>query len=103
MGYIYLINESGTDKYKIGLTKNKANKRKLQLQTGNSNELNIIRTFETEHQFKLEKMLHMNYANKRCIGEWFVLDANDVFDFIPMCEKLTKTIVFLLENNTFFK
>lgn len=103
MAYIYLINESGTDNYKIGLTKNKTEKRKKQLQTGNSSELNVIKSFKTEYPFRLEKLLHMCYANKRFNGEWFTLEPNDVFNFNNLCEKYSKTIEILMENNEFFK
>ena len=103
MGYIYLINESGTDNYKIGLTKNPTKKRKSQLQTGNSSELNIIKSFETEHPSRLERMLHIQHSSKRGMGEWFELKPEDVFSFIPLCEKLTETINFLLEHNPFYK
>jgi hypothetical protein len=103
MGYIYLINESGTDNYKIGLTKNQTKKRKSQLQTGNSIELNVIKSFETKHPARLEKMLHMHHANKRGHGEWFVLEPEDVFGFISLCEKFTETINFLIANNVFFR
>lgn len=103
MGYIYLINESGTDNYKIGLTKNPTKKRKTQLQTGNSSELDVVKSFETNHPIRLERMLHMYHANKRGIGEWFVLEPEDVFGFMDLCEKFTNTINYLLENNYFFK
>ena len=72
MGYVYLINESGSDNYKIGVTKAKTiNKRRLELQTGNSNELILCRKFETKHPYKLENMLHKHYYKHRLIGEWF--------------------------------
>ena len=102
MGYIYLINETGTDNYKIGLTKNATKKRKSQLQTGNSSELVVIKSFKTNHPARLEKMLHMQHANKRGLGEWFLLEPEDVFGFIPLCEKFTETINYLLKNNIFF-
>lgn len=102
MGYIYLINEAGTDNYKIGLTKNETVKRKSQLQTGNSSELIVVKTFKTKHPSKLERMLHIQHANQRFMGEWFVLKPEDVFEFIPMCERFDLTIKFLLEHNEFF-
>lgn len=102
MPYIYLINESGTDNYKIGLTRNETKKRKSQLQTGNSNQLDVIKSFKTKYPFKLEKLLHIHYANKRGIGEWFLLDPKDVFSFISVCENFTKTIEYLNEYNEFY-
>ena len=98
MGHIYLINESGTENYKIGLTKNATKKRKSQLQTGNSSELNVVKSYET----RLEKLLHMQHANKRGLGEWFLLEPEDVFGFISLCDKLTETIDYMLLNNELF-
>ena len=104
MSFIYLINEYGTDNYKIGLTKStNISRRKKNLQTGNSNELHIVKLFETEYPSKLEKLLHSRFYNKRGIGEWFVLTDEDIFEFIPLCEKLNENIKFLLENNCFYK
>lgn len=98
MSKIYLINQYGTDKYKIGTTKN-TNKRKKQLQTGNADELVVVRIFETEHPFNLEKLLHLKYSNKLCIGEWFELTDNDVFCFMDICSKLNSAIVCVSKHN----
>jgi len=102
MGHIYLINESGTENYKIGLTKNATKKRKSQLQTGNSSELNVVKSYETKHPARLEKLLHMQHANKRGLGEWFLLEPEDIFNFISLCDKFTETIDYLILNNEFF-
>ena len=54
MGWIYLINEANTNKYKIGVTKARTIlRRQLELQTGNSNELILCRKFETDYPYKL--------------------------------------------------
>ena len=73
MGYVYLIGEmDNKGRYKIGSTKAKdVNKRLKQLQTGNSSELFIKESYETEHPFKLEKMLHNHGKSAIPIGEWF--------------------------------
>lgn len=102
MATVYLINEFGTDNYKIGITRSKASKRKGNLQTGNSDELLIIHSYETEHPFKLERMLHMHFFKKRGIGEWFTLEPDDVFCFMELCDKLNETITYLKDNNEFF-
>lgn len=103
MGYIYLINELGTNNYKIGVTKaTSIEQRKLKLQTGNSKELFICRYFETEHPYRLEKMLHTHYFSKRGIGEWFELTDEDALIFVTLCDKLNKTVLYLKENNPFF-
>lgn len=45
MGYIYLIRNRENLTYKIGVTKNDPEKRVKQLQTGNSDELDLLYTF----------------------------------------------------------
>lgn len=103
MAYIYLINELGSDNYKIGLTKGTIDKRKSQLQTGNSQELLVVRKYKTNHPSKLEKLLHVFYANKRTIGEWFELSDDDVMQFTEKCDKASETIDLLMETNYFFQ
>jgi hypothetical protein len=103
MGTIYLINEQGSDNYKIGMTKSNEAKRKKSLQTGNSSILETIYTFKTEYPFRIETMLHNALANKRGNGEWFELTEEEVLNFIPLCEKKEKQLKFLMENNHFFK
>lgn len=103
MGFIYLINESGTSNYKIGVTKARTiNRRKLELQTGNSNELILCRSFETDYPYKLEKMLHNHYHKTRMVGEWFELTDDEAIDFTNVCEKYLGTINYLLVNNEFY-
>lgn len=102
MPFIYLINEDGTDNYKIGLTKSLKN-RKNALQTGNSKKLTIVKKYETNYPRRLEAMLHMYHFAKRGNGEWFVLENEDVFGFIALCEKYSNTINYLKEHNEFFQ
>jgi len=103
MGWVYLINESDTSNYKIGVTKAKTvNKRKLELQTGNSNELILCRKFETNYPYKLENMLHNHYHLKRLVGEWFYLTDAQATEFIEICKSKHRLIRYLLENNEFY-
>lgn len=103
MGLIYLINEIGTNNYKIGITRSKTErKRKKNLQTGNSIELETIYTYKTEYPFKIESMLHFYYVNKHIKGEWFELSDEDVLDFINVCTQKEKQLQFLIKSNHFF-
>lgn len=104
MGYVYLIGEIGNEgKYKIGSTRAKnVNKRLKQLQTGNSSELYIKESFETEHPFKLEKMLHNHFKSSNLIGEWFELSETDTEDFKTICEEKIKVIESLKDNPFYF-
>lgn len=103
MGYIYLIGEmDNKGRYKIGSTKAKdVNKRLKQLQTGNSSELFIKESYETEHPFKLEKMLHNHFKSSNLIGEWFELSESDTEAFKRVCEEKEK-IISSLKNNPFY-
>ena len=103
MGYVYLIGEmDNKGRYKIGSTKAKdVNKRLKQLQTGNSSELFIKESYETEHPFKLEKMLHNHFKSSNLIGEWFELSESDTEAFKRACEEKEK-IISSLKNNPFY-
>ena len=104
MGYVYLIGEIGKEgRYKIGSTKAKnVNKRLKQLQTGNSSELFIKESYETEHPFKLEKMLHNHFKSSNLIGEWFELSKSDIEAFKGVCEEKEKIISSLKYNPFYF-
>lgn len=104
MGYVYLIGEmNNKGRYKIGSTKAKdVNKRLKQLQTGNSSELFIKESYETEHPFKLEKMLHNHFKSSNLIGEWFELSESDTEAFRKVCEKKEKIISSLKDNPFYF-
>ena len=104
MGYVYLIGEIGNDnRYKIGSTKAKKVETRLkQLQTGNSSELYLKESFETEHPFKLEKMLHNHFKSSNLIGEWFELSEDDIKGFRDICEDKSKIIESLKENPFYF-
>ena len=103
MGYVYLIGEmDNKGRYMIGSTKAKDdNKRLKQLQTGNSSELFIKESYETEHPFKLEKMLHNHFKSSNLIGEWFELSESDTEAFKRVCEEKEK-IISSLKNNPFY-
>ena len=102
MGHIYLIGQADTPNiFKIGCTKHEIGKRSKELQTGNSEELYLCRSFETNHQFKLEKMLHMYYSDKQYLNEWFELTPEDVNGFLDVCQKY-QSIIDSLSDNPFF-
>ena len=105
MGYVYLIGNTDTPgKYKIGSTRGKSVEKRLkQLQTGNSSELFIKDSYETERPFKLEKMLHNRFKSSHLIGEWFALSEDDTEKFKSICEHLQYIIDSLKENPFFNK
>ena len=102
MGFVYLIADN-EGRYKIGSTRaKKVDKRLKQLQTGNASELCIKETFETEHPFKLEKMLHNHFKYKNLNGEWFELSEADTEAFRGICEEKMKVIESLKDNPFYF-
>ena len=103
IGWVYLIGETDRpNEYKIGSTRGKdVNKRLKQLQTGNSSELFLKDSYQTDNPFKVEKMLHNRFKSSSLIGEWFMLNKRDVEDFRGICEGLEE-IVESLKDNPFF-
>lgn len=103
MGFIYLIGEvDNSNTFKIGVTKKQnIEERKKELQTGNSNELYINQYFETKYPYKIEKMLHMHFYDKKLINEWFSLDNDDIKSFKETCNYYEE-ICNALKDNPFF-
>ena len=102
MGHIYPIGQSDTPNvFKIGCTKRDVGKRTKTLQTGNSEELYLARSFETDKPFKLEKMLHNHFSNQMYLNEWYSLSDDDVKNFIDVCRKYQSNIDSLADNPFF--
>lgn len=102
MKSVYLI-RANDGKYKIGVSKN-PQKRLNQLQTANSDELKLIKTYKSNIAQKLESVLHNRYAHGKERGEWFNLSIIDESRFCNTCENIEKTL-YLLNNsdNEFIK
>lgn len=108
MGYVYLlmqVDPIGEETFKVGISKNEPTLRLKQLQTGNPNEINVLKVYESENYKNIEKLLHREYQHNKTLAdnEWFSLSNEDVMDFIPECEKANGMIKFLKENNHFYK
>ena len=87
MAFVYLIGKIDDDNIcKIGVTKNKVLNRLNELQTGSSDELYIKQTFETNYPFKLEKMLHKHFNDKKIMNEWIYLSNEDISNFKNICQ-----------------
>lgn len=96
--YVYLAEAEGTNKYKIGISKN-PKKRIDSLQVGNGEKLVLIKEFKTKHNFVLESALHRNFSSKHVVGEWFELTEQDVKGFLEVCQKLEGNFDVLAESN----
>lgn len=88
MGYIYLMADlEKDDAYKIGVTRGDIEKRKKKLQTGNSGEIFLLKTYESQYPFFIEKNLHFRFASKCIKNEWFNLTPEEVKDFPKYCKE----------------
>jgi hypothetical protein len=108
LGYVYLIVEAdhnGYEKYKIGITKNNPENRLKKLKTGNSNEMFIVRTYQSENYRRIEKMLHRKYSAQRTISknEFFHLTDSQIFSFSEDCKKMDDIIKLMKKENYFYK
>lgn len=70
--FVYAIRDKGNDRYKIGHTDN-IQRRIKQLQTGNSEPLEIIYYRRFDNCIKVETTLHQIFSAYRKRGEWFSL------------------------------
>ena len=87
---IYLIR--GNDgRYKIGISKNPS-KRIKELQTGNSDKMTIIDTYESIYAPQIESALHRYYSHSRKEGEWFDLSVVEESNFIKNCQKIDQSL-----------
>lgn len=107
MGFIYLINNGTTDRYKIGVSK-KPPQRIKGLQTGNPENLTLTDYYESDIYQNIETVLHRTLKHKKYIaedfrmlkGEWFILTNEDVQNFKENCKKIEEGIKHLKENST---
>jgi hypothetical protein len=106
-GYVYLFLEvdiQGNEAYKIGITKNNPEKRIKQLQTGNSNKLSVLKSYQSPNYLKVEQWLHRKYSIKTEAGNEFRhLTDEEVMSFLDDCKKADETITFMKANNPFYK
>lgn len=100
MKFVYLI-RGNNGKYKIGIAK-EPKRRIKQLQTGNSDELTIIETYQSENASKIETALHNRYSHLQNVGEWFDLSINEEVKFINLCKQIDYIINDLRDMGNIF-
>jgi nicotinic acid phosphoribosyltransferase len=100
---IYLINQSNSNLYKIGITGRNSKARKNELQVANGYDLNVILEFETKHNRTFETAMHRRYHNYHTRGEWFELSDEQVLSFIENCKIVEKNLDYLAEHNTYLQ
>jgi len=101
MKYIYLIQSQEDGYYKIGVSKH-PKKRVLQLQTGNSSELKLIESYESEHAHAVERALQRRYSYLKKEGEWFDLSIKEDVRFLSDCKRIEESINILKKNGNVF-
>lgn len=101
MKYVYLIQSLEDGYYKIGISKH-PKKRVKQLQTGNSSELKLIESYQSEHALKIEKALQNRYSYLRKEGEWFDMSISHEVSFISECKKIEETFEVLKKSGNVF-
>lgn len=107
MGYVYLllmVDNSGNESHKIGITKRDVNIRISELQTGNPNKISLLRKYQSKNYLKVERWLHRKHSGSKteAKNEWRVLADEFVFSFISDCKEADETINFLLDNNSLY-
>ena len=100
--YVYLLKVSSDGIYKIGVAKD-VNRRVKQLQTGNPEEIQILKTFHSQYPYKIESYLHRKYKRNNVLGECFYLSNKDINEFDETC-KMCETNFEIMEtwNNPYF-
>ena len=75
--YVYLIRDGWRGLIKIGVARN-VEKRFRDLQNSCPQRLVIVGIIHSESAMKLERKLHMQFADKHYRGEWFELTDSDI-------------------------
>lgn len=76
-GFVYLIQMTGTNFYKIGVA-SCVERRVKEIQTSNPHEIKIIQTCEFRNPYAIENKIHKKLKKNRKQGEWFELNETDV-------------------------
>lgn len=101
MKHVYLIQSREDGYYKVGVSKH-PKKRVRQLQTGNSSELKLIESYQSEHANQIEKALQRRYSHLKKEGEWFDMDISHESSFLTDCKLIERNFNILKENGNVF-
>jgi hypothetical protein len=110
MKYVYLANIEDTNIYKIGFTKQVPEKRVKGLQTGNPYKIKLVNSYKSDIAPSIESVIHNFFKYKKnnpneginLLGEWFVLEKNDIESFGLMCENIEKNIKAIRDSTLYF-
>ncbi|WP_276917436.1 GIY-YIG nuclease family protein [Aneurinibacillus aneurinilyticus] len=76
-GFVYIIREDYTGRYKIGKTKKLDARLKL-FNVDLPFEVELVHSIHTQNCDETERLLHEHFAHKRVNGEWFDLTEEDI-------------------------
>lgn len=103
MGWVYLIKDTVSGLYKIGVTKRDPKIRLQKLQTGNPHKLQIIAMYKAIYPYRLENMIHNKYKNSNVLNEWYELNSDIEDKFVEICECINEIIINMKDNYFFAK
>ena len=86
---LYVINASGTDRYKIGFTKD-LKSRLRSFRTAMPTKVDLIFYVWTTDYVYLEKLLHNDFKEMRVRGEWFKFGNDDLHILKSILQDLDK-------------
>ena len=86
---LYVINAVGTNRYKIGFTKD-LKSRLRSFRTAMPTKVDLIFYVWTLDYLYLEKLLHNDFKDKRVRGEWFEFDNDDLSKLATTLHNLDK-------------
>lgn len=75
-GQVYVLKAG--QQYKIGVTTGAVEDRIKQLQTGSSAKISLVHTIPAWRPYRVESLLHAQYAHKHTRGEWYKLSPYDI-------------------------
>lgn len=75
-GYIYLLRATGTNRYKIGRSKNpKSRNKRINYQS--PVPVVLLTEFKCANPVKVEKVIHRDFSRYRRHGEWFKFESEE--------------------------
>jgi hypothetical protein len=87
MSFVYIIQNTSTNIYKIGVSDN-VDMRIKNLQTANGFPLLIIDKFICNNAFNMENQIHKLLKEYKLTGEWFILTQEDLDNVRKMIKEL---------------
>lgn len=98
--FVYLIKLSENGVYKLGVSKD-VEKRIEQIQTENTKQIKIIKTFLSQYPYKIENVLYRRYKSKLIQNECFHLEQSDIDNFDENCIMAEISFQYIDEINNF--